>query len=325
MLRKNLLFFTLLFTLLCPFYVTSQENHFKNQIRSTNDNDIYVFYRDTDRYYSYGVGFDYSFTADKFLGLQNIFKNKITNFYNIGVKIEGYTPSGIDEFVKTDIVEGPENFDRPFAGLLYAFLNTTYVFDRSFLKAEILTGILGPSSQAGNLQDWFHESISNDPIYDGWQFQLKDQFLVNMNLDYLYDFNPNNNWLNFFGKGNLKLGNLYIQAAPTAGFRLGKFEKPTHSVSFNNSILSPKKTTEIFFQFSIESRINLFNATIQGNLFKDDPVSVSDLNNLSWHMNNEIHFSRNRLSLSVIYSWSTGVLDTAQNHVFGIVGVAYRF
>ncbi len=307
-------------------YGIGQEKYFKNQIKVTTDNDIYIIYRSTDKYYSFGGEIDYTFTSKKFLGLQNVFKNKNSVFYNIGIKSEGYTPSGLEEFLKTDIIEGPENFDRPFAGLLYAFLNTTYTFDRSFFKPELISGILGPSSNADQIQYWFHKNITNDLKYDGWQFQLKDQFLINLNLDYLYDFNPNNNWLNFFGKGNIKFGNLHIQASPTVGFRLGKFEKPTHSIGFNNSILSSKKTTEIFFQFSVRPRFNLFNATIQGNLFKRNLTSTSsNLNFLSWHMNNEIHFLKNRFSFSIIYSWSTSVLKTTQNHVFGAIGTAYRF
>ena len=319
---KYLLSFLIVFV---SYYSNSQESHYKNQIRFSTDNDLYIFFRRTDQYYSYGGGFEYAFKAKKVLGLQRLFPEKTEVFYNLGMKLEGYTPSQLEEFLDTEVVEGPESFDRPFAGVSYLSFSTAYIFERSFFKTEILTGVLGPSSGAAEVQDWVHKNISDDLPYDGWQFQLKDQLLVNLNFEYLYDFNPNNKWLNFYGMGNVKLGNLHIQASPSVGIRFGKFEKSMYSTSFKNELLSSKKASEFFFQMAIEPRITIFNATIQGDLFNSRNNALSDLNTLTWHMSNGIYFLKNRFSFNITYFWETGVVEASDNHVYGTIGGSFRF
>ncbi|WP_299189087.1 lipid A-modifier LpxR family protein [uncultured Aquimarina sp.] len=303
----------------------AQEDSFSSELKVITDNDIFAVFRDSDRYYSYGMGIEYSFKTTKFLGLEQLFKNKKDVFYSLGAKIEGYTPSLVRVFAATPEIEDRDDFDRPFAGLLYISLGTTYAFERSFLKSEVLTGIIGPSSQAGEIQTWFHENITGDPIYDGWQFQLEDQFIINFQSSFTYDLYPNAKWFNTYVGGNAHLGNLYIRAAPQAGFRIGKFKSITKSSGFQNSILLPKKHSELFFKLNVETRFIAYNATIQGNLFDEKAYGIDDLNNISWHLSSGLYYSINRLSINFIYLWSTGVLNSTENHGYGTFNVAYRF
>ncbi|WP_405206918.1 lipid A-modifier LpxR family protein [Aquimarina sp. LLG6339-5] len=303
----------------------AKEETFKSELKVIIDNDIFAVFRDSDRYYSYGMGIEYSFNTSKFLGLQKLFKNKKDVFYSLSAKIEGYTPSQVRIFAATPEIEDRDDFDRPFAGLLYVSLGTTYTFERSFLKSEILTGIIGPSSQAGEIQTWFHENITDDPVYDGWQFQLEDQFLFNLKSSFTYDLYPNSKWFSTYVGGNVYLGNLYIRATPQAGFRIGKFESITKSSGFQNSLLLPKKHSELFFQFNAETRFIAYNATIQGNLFDEKAYGINDLNNISWHLRSGLYYSLNKISINFIYHWSTGVLNSTENHGYGTFNVAYRF
>ncbi|WP_378173125.1 lipid A-modifier LpxR family protein [Aquimarina sp. SS2-1] len=320
--------FLLFFTFLSIIYAqnsTAQEETFNSEIKVIVDNDIFAVFRDSDRYYSYGMGLEYSFKTEKFLGLQNLFKNKKDVFYSLGIKLEGYTPAEVREFAMTPEVEDRDDFDRPFAGLLYTTLGATYAFERSFLKSEILAGVIGPASQAGEIQTWFHENITGDPVYDGWQFQLEDQFIVNFKSSFAYDFNPENKWFHTYLVGTAHVGNLYIRAAPQAGFRIGKYEGIANSSGFHNSLLLPKKNSELFFKFNIETRFIAYNATIQGNLFDDKAYGVDDLNNISWHLSSGLYYSVSSFSINFIYLWSTGILNKTENHGYGTFNVAYRF
>ncbi|WP_299312003.1 lipid A-modifier LpxR family protein [uncultured Aquimarina sp.] len=303
----------------------TQEETFNSELKVIIDNDIFAVFRDSDRYYSYGMGLEYAFKTEKFLGLQYLFKNKKNLFYTLGVRLEGYTPSMVREFAVTPEIEDRDDFDRPFAGLLYATLTTTYTFGKSFLKSEILAGVIGPSSQAGEIQTWFHENITGDPVYDGWQFQLEDQFIFNFKSSFTYDLHPNAKWFSTYVGGNIHLGNLYIRAAPQAGFRIGKFESVTKSSGFQNSLLLPKKHSELFFKFNAETHFVGYNATIQGNLFNEKAYGVDDLNNVSWHLSSGLYYSINSISANFIYQWSTGVLNNIENHGYGTFNVAYRF
>ncbi|MFD2564737.1 lipid A-modifier LpxR family protein [Aquimarina rubra] len=319
-------FFFFIYLFILPIQISkAQEETYNSELKVIIDNDIFAVFRDSDRYYSYGMGLEYAFKTEKFLGLQNLFKNKKNVFYTLGLKLEGYTPSQVREFAATPEIEDRDDFDRPFAGLLYATLGTTYTFERSFLKSELLAGVIGPSSQAGEIQTWFHENITGDPVYDGWQFQLEDQFIFNFKSTFIYDFNPTSKWFHTYLGGTVHLGNLHIRAAPQAGFRIGKYESIANSSGFHNSLLLPKKNSELFFKFNIETRFIAYNATIQGNLFDEKAYGVDDLNNISWHLSSGLYYSINSLSINFIYLWSTGVLNNTENHGYGTFNVAYRF
>ncbi len=315
-----------IFLYVLPFHKSlAQEETFKSELKLIIDNDIFAVFRDSDRYYSYGMGIEYAFKTEKLLGLQHLFKNKQDVFYTFGAKLEGYTPSQVRTFAATPEIEDRDDFDRPFAGVLYGKFGITYTFQRSFLKSEILAGLIGPSSQAGEIQTWFHENITGDPVYDGWQFQLEDQFIFNINSTFIYDFNPNYKWFHTYMGATANLGTLYIRATPQAGFRIGKYNSVATSSGFHNSILLPKKHSEFFFKFNIETRLVAYNATIQGNLFDDKAYGVDDLNNISWHLSSGLYYSINRFSINFIYLWSTGVLNNIENHGYGTFNVAYRF
>lgn len=83
-----------------------------------------------------------------------------------------YTPSDIT-------LVNPPLTDRPYAGWLYASMGIVAKRDDSpkwshLEQLELSLGVVGPSSQADQVQTWFHELIGvNKPM--GWDTQLKDE------------------------------------------------------------------------------------------------------------------------------------------------------
>jgi hypothetical protein len=226
----------------------------------------------------------------------------------------------------TPQLEDNDDFDRPWAGLLFADISANYMFERSYVKFGMLVGIMGPSSQAGALQTYWHEDISNDLTYEGWQFQIPDQLLLNFSGTYAYDFTPNIKGFDIYSKVSAFLGNLYVKAQPIIGFRFGEFESITKSIATSNDVLLKKGDYEFFIHSTVGFSINYFDATAQGNLFDQDNIyRVERLNRQNLSMSHGLYFSSNAISLFMNYKFSYGRVLKGKDHVYGILGGSFRF
>jgi len=165
--------------LLCQLINSQSQDPYKFSLHLSSDNDAFSAARNFDRYYTYGAGIKLSFQADSLLGLQRLFSNKENYFFSVGIRSEGYTPSRF-EFTGADPEEIELNMDRPFAGLLYGTFDVAYTFKDWFLRSELLLGVMGPSAQSKEIQDWIHDNITDDPRFDGWTLQMPDQLIVNL-------------------------------------------------------------------------------------------------------------------------------------------------
>lgn len=299
---------------------------YKGAVSISTDNDVFVYGRDFDRFYSFGAGVQYDFKSEKLLGLERLFDNKKGYFFGIGARIEGYTSSNAEIYSRTTVLEDNDDFDRPWAGLLFASLDATYLFERSFFKTGLLLGVMGPSSQAGALQMYWHEDISNDLTYEGWQFQIPDQAIVNLSALYAYDLTPKLKPFDVFAKVGVQLGNLYINAAPTIGLRFGEFQNITKSIGTGNDIMISRKSTEFFFQSTFGASINAFNGTAQGNLFDpENGFAVDKLNTVHTTMSHGIYFTSGVISLSANYIFSYGEVLQGEKHIYARFAGSFRF
>jgi len=296
---------------------------FDKELSLVIDNDALVAWQDIDQYYSFGVGISFRFKSEKLLGLQNYFPNKAAYFFEVGLKVEGYTPS-VKEVL--DFENRVISFDRPFAGVLYGALDVTYVFERSYFKGGVLLGVLGPASMADEFQGWFHENITDDITFDEWIFQLPNQPLLNLNFTYGYDFLPDQPWFDVFGVTQVRVGNLYIDATPMVGVRLGKFHKLSESVSLGNNILSNSKKIEVFFQSIVSGTVTAFNATAQGNLFNNDSeLALESVNTFHSTITSGIYFSSPHFSAGFDHFFTFGKVLPNVQHTYARAILKYRF
>ncbi|WP_282161705.1 lipid A-modifier LpxR family protein [Ulvibacterium marinum] len=297
---------------------------FSSEISLSSANDAYVIWQNSDRFYSYGAGVNLKFKKEKILRLQKYFPKKTGYFFEIGLRLEGFTPTN-KTVTPSEIQQSTISFDRPYAGLLFGTFNVTYAFERYFLKGGALLGIMGPSSLAGDFQGWFHDKITDDPIFEEWRFQVPNQPIVNLNVAYAYDFIPQQKWFDVYGMLDTRLGNLYIDATPTLGFRFGKFNKLSESVGMDNNILS-NSGIELFFQSAISGSLNIFDGTAQGNLFNNDfEYAVNELNTFSTTMTQSVYFSSRRFSLGIEHYFTFGKVVPNERHVYARTILKYRF
>jgi hypothetical protein len=69
--------------------------------------------------------------------------------------------------------------DQPYAGVLYLDSNI-YVRDQRWAHAwQLRLGVVGPASQADNVQKWFHDVIGADEPM-GWHTQLPNELVLNL-------------------------------------------------------------------------------------------------------------------------------------------------
>ncbi len=130
-----------------------------------------------------------------------------------------YTPRDL-----TRVIPDPE--DRPYAGLLYASLGLISWTDEDVLdQAQIVVGVVGPSSQAGESQRWLHRQIDGAVQPQGWDSQIPDQFVGELRMRRTHRIpiagGPQGAQMDIAPHAGFSLGNLTTSADVGAGFRVG--------------------------------------------------------------------------------------------------------
>ncbi|WP_136480078.1 lipid A-modifier LpxR family protein [Cognatitamlana onchidii] len=294
-------------------------------VEISSDNDAFALWDNLDRYYTFGIGPKFYLKTPHFLGLQNWFKKKNDYFFSFGLRSEGYTPTR-QSYDGLTIASDSLSFERPFAGLLYGTLEANYIFKRSFVKTELLLGVMGPSAFAQEIQNWLHSQLPTSDEVEGWEYQIPDQVIINFNIQGAYTLHNFADWFDVYTSGEARFGNLYIDASPLIGLRIGKFESISKSSVFNNHLLAPLQVKEIFFRSSFAGTFALFNGTAQGNLFNNDfPYALDNINNFHTTISNGIFISFNRVSLSYDNIFTFGKVNKGAQHIYGKIDFKYRF
>jgi hypothetical protein len=322
---NHLVYYTILF-LFCQSYGFAQEDKdFKFQLEISTDNDAFIIWENFDRYYTYGAGFKLNFKAKRLLGLENLFQDKSAYFFSAGIRSEGYTPTK-ETFTVQEFSEEGFNFERPFAGLLFGTFNVNYLFKNAFAKAELYLGIMGPSAYSREIQDWIHENITDDDLINGWEFQIPDQAIINFNFSAAQVFYSNNKWFELYADGQARFGNLYIDATPGIGVRLGKFASLGESNVFGNGLVAPRKVKELYLRSSFSATASLFDGTAQGNIFSTDyAYRIDDLSHFHTSMSHGVFYSGNRFSASFDHIFTFGKVNQRVRHIYGRFVFNYRF
>ena len=123
-----------------------------------------------DRDYSFGseIGalFSYSLRNDFFY----------TNYFSISYAWQFYTPKDIRD--SNLIVD-----DRPYAGYQYVKTSLHRINKDTLHTMTLQLGFIGPATQMQSVQNGFHYLI-DAPHANGWEYQLKNEFIVQLNYSY---------------------------------------------------------------------------------------------------------------------------------------------
>lgn len=246
--------------------------------------------------------------------------------YAVGQKI--FTPEDIES--RNLLVD-----DRPYAGWLYgnATLLSRYVDERDLQVGNMLgitLGMVGPSSQADDVQKGFHELIGSDRP-NGWHNQLKDEpgILLTYTRRWQY-FHRLPGGLEFETSPHLvgALGNVYTYAGGGMMLRLGKglrndIGPPNIGPGFPGiPYLRPSPKANWYLFAGIEGRAVARNIFLDGNTFRDShsvdkkPL-VADLQfGFAFHIDN--------VRLAVSNVWRSREFEGQPEHVrFGAINISF--
>ena len=159
-----------------------QEELPKNQLGIWFDNDFFVL---TDRYYTFGLGIEYSRRLSKG------FFNQADERLRFQLYQKAYTP---DDLRVTNLSE----MERRYAGFLGFETHYAIAPKNNIFEVSLLLGIVGPSSGAGGFQRWYHDNIVRY-VTPTWANEIPDEFHSNISFSYRTEIelssNPFGVWL----------------------------------------------------------------------------------------------------------------------------------
>jgi hypothetical protein len=292
------------------------------ELRITTENDNYAF-TFNDGYYTNGFFLQYSRPV----------KWKIND--RLVKAITGYKLGQMIFVSENWINRTAQTIDRPFSG--YLFLQKAYsLFYRKghVLLAAADFGATGKSSYAREVQEWYH-TATGLPEVVGWPYQLNGEASLNLSLQYNYNFfGIRNQQSNFelMGTGVINFGNAFTNASGGLVIKFGNFEDPQRS-SFYNARTGRgegerlKRNAEVFVYFHPQIIYQLYNATVQGPLFRSDKgLFVSDINKQVYMHRWGIHYAERRWTLDVHFiKKNREAASMREKERYGSISLAYRF
>ncbi|MAJ50838.1 MAG: hypothetical protein CMB82_04385 [Flammeovirgaceae bacterium] len=303
--------------LLATFLIRAQDtvNIYTKELRLTIDNDVFTSL-ERDQYYSSGLYLDY-----RWLSKKRVNKNKIINSISFHQQI--YTPRRVSW-------NDPEDFDRPYAGLLGLTFNKEFYFKKNdYLKTSFELGLMGPNTLTDNFQITWH-NILNIPIPAGWEYQIANSPLINFHASYAQQL-MGNETLDLYSESDLSIGTIFNQFSQKVLVRFSLLKNLTGSTLFGgnlgdlSSIKSTKKIIESYFFYAPGFIYNAYNATIEGNFI--GPRSPHTEIAKSWIIQNQIGFalSWTRFDLLTTYYFKTKETLDAEAHQYVGITLNNRF
>lgn len=316
-------FSTLYLFLFSGYYLIAQSSGtFNKQISIAHENDGLAF-RGTDGYYTSGIFINYS-TLGK---IKNAGINKIINEYEIGQKI--YTPGIREVFVIKEL-------DRPITGYLYGSYNQTRFFKgNTFLKLGISAGTVGPAALGKEVLDLFHPLIKINSEFWAWMFEykLKNELGINLNGSYAFSIlEPQNAGIfQITPVSSLTLGTTFTNIKQSVLFQIGKHNTMVESSFWNarlyNDNSKPNDKPEYFLYYQPELTYQLYNATVQGGLFRNDKGKLVSQNKsivLLHKIGATLARSRYSVGVSINFPGKEAKLQRT-SHAYGGFQLGYRF
>ncbi len=234
----------------------------------------------TDENYSNGISLAYTHSGRGLLGWvwKCLGVEDATLFSGYDVGQITVTPVDTDRPV-------PDPEDRPYVGMLYASVSTQMRRGNQFHGLKFVTGVVGPASQADEVQAWFHERIGSGKAR-GWAYQLHNEPIFNLVYEHRRKYPllaADSVWsADIIPVGSAMLGNVLIQAQAGAQVRFG-YQVPDN---FGTTLIRglgtlpyarPRKNGESeprwgAYVFASGSGVAVArNLTLDGNTFEDSP------------------------------------------------------
>jgi lipid A 3-O-deacylase len=297
-----------------------------HEIGFRSDNDSFLG-RGSDRYYTNGFFISYRHAADfsKFKRHNDI-ANYIVGF-ELGQKIynaqSGRLPSA-------------DYVDRPFAGYLYLGISGNIIYkNETAVKLTANLGMVGPAAGGYPIQKFIHNTFGFYKL-NSWQYQVRNAAQLNLNLE-VNKLLARASWADVSFSGYANAGTGFDGAGVGPMFRLGNFNQLFQSVSTQSTVSKNSSNTllhknELFFYYKPQINGVLYDATVQGNIFKDHPEPgtqeiVGNINHFVFSNQLGVALSTSRFvfDLGAVINSREVKEMVRKTHQWGSVSVVYRF
>ena len=189
--------------------------------------------------------------------------------YGLAVEHNAYTPNQIDKYA---IQFG----DRPYAGvLLFKTFLIASDFDRKrIISVTLSTGLIGPGAGAEQMQRTIHHWIKYTQP-EGWHNQIRNDFVVNYQIDIEKEIFQNNNHFSLSAFGSGRMGTLSDKLSAGFTAALGNFRSYFKAPAFTN------RHFQWYFYEQLTGNVMGYDATLQGGLFNHTSVYTIPDGNLN--------------------------------------------
>jgi hypothetical protein len=232
-------------------FAQTEHHHF---IQIVNDNDSYTLTRNVC-YFTNGLRILFGWNSQKDPGCTTIHTVEIGQLmYN----------------AKNGSYQRKEELDRPVTAFLYArYGQMHFTSKETLLSWGVNLGTIGPPALGRQMQESIH-SLFNMYTPKEWDYQLNTEIGING------DFTWSPTLKLTAAKSSFKLlpvlrgsvGNTFTGASAGPVLSLGRMGGNSQTVFWNSHLNS--KEHESFFYFYPELVLSIYNATIQGGLFRSD-------------------------------------------------------
>ncbi|MGV3461427.1 MAG: lipid A deacylase LpxR family protein [Flavobacterium sp.] len=292
-----------------------------SEIGLITDNDLYTSI-ENDQYYTNGIELYY-----RWLGNHKSTRvaKRITEF-RIGQYI--YNPQSTNA--------GDINVnDRPFAGYLFAEAGINKFFlNEDVLKMNFQAGMLGPEAKGEEVQEGLHNLFGYKGVH-GWEYQIKSALGLQANVLYSKKIlgGQFKEKVDFHAWGEINAGTIWMGASAgiTARVSLKNLLTPMYDSALHGAALFREKEkyqqSELFLYFSPAINYQEYDATIQGNRFKDASINPVTFPIVPWRFNGEVGVKWRKqnwnLSYSVIYRGKELYNRVITGYYYGSINIGY--
>ncbi|RDU65023.1 lipid A deacylase LpxR family protein [Helicobacter sp. MIT 14-3879] len=312
------------------FLLSNQFDNFKK-----NENQIISILTENDAYFEPFIKSDKYYTAGHYISYvsseyENIFLNKIAllsylydnNYsrFNITLNQEIYTPAS------KYTIPPPKN-DALYGA---AFFVTFGVINRTRNLMEQISldiGFVGPWALGKQIQNGIHK-ITNNRSSLGWDYQIKNEFLLNLNYGLIYRWTFIEDFFDILPQANIFLGNSYTAISAGARMRIGYGIKNDFGIQKYKSKISQiivEDGLKIYALVGINGSIVGRNIFIEGNTFGGVKSNLK-LNRFLYEYELGLMIGYKYISLSYLYTRSSKAFKTQNDlHSYGSIRLEISF
>lgn len=294
-----------------------QPGTYRHALYVISDNDVYLA-QANDRYYTNGIFFGYSWAGRQ----------------GAEVKKQHTLVLGQLMFNPRDYSLEPESsIDRPYAGFLFlTYQQALFLKKDQVLQLSATAGTTGKPSLAEALQRWYHRTVGFDKP-EGWKYQVKTEPGINVSALYaatLFPGQAQSSVLAVKPVVQVTAGNSFTGTQAGVIFQLGAFEANGESALWNAGLnrtpAARRRKYECFVYFHPQLTAQVYNATIQGGLFRQDKGTVRDPERLVYQQTLGFMYARNHVSLGLAFTFQTKETTVQQlDQRYGTIQFGYKF